>query len=163
MLRRSFLMTTALVPVAGCATISQTLNKNLAQIISDVSLIANGIGSILPQLSSLVGLSDAARSTIQDAIAGIKLVADQVKGIASTADGQPLIQRLETYLNAIVSALAMLPLPPQISVILQAATVLLPIIETLVGLLIKPSASRFGSSMSPDAARLVLASWSPKK
>jgi hypothetical protein len=149
--------------VAGCATLSQTFSKTLAQIVSDVSLIANGIGSILPQLSALAGLSDSARTTIQAAIAGIKLVADQIKGIASTADGQPLIQQLEGYLNAIISALAMLPLPPQISVILQAAMVLLPILEALVGLLMKPAANRFGSAMSPDAARLVLASWAPKK
>ncbi len=161
MLRRSFLMTTALVSVAGCATLSQTFNKNLAQIISDVSLIANGVGSLLPQIAALTGLSAAAITTIQQAITAIKSIADQIKGISSTADAQPLVQRIESYLNTIVGALAVLPLPPPISVILQAATVLLPIVEALVGMLV--TAKPMAGTMSPDSARLILAGAAPKK
>jgi hypothetical protein len=167
MLRRNFLIaTTAIVPITGCSTIAQTFDSKLSLLVSDVTLIANGVSSLLPTIGSIAGLSDTVKSTIQLAIDGIREVANQIKGVTSTAAGQPWIQKLETYLNAIVSALSMLPLPPQVSVILQAATVLLPILETIVGLLtnLTPATARVQSgAMSPDAARAALALAAAKK
>lgn len=164
MLRRSFLLSAT--ALTGCASVAQTFDSKLAQVVSDVSLIARGIGQIVPQVMSFTSLTPTGVAAIQQAAADIAMVADQIKSVTSIAAAQPWVQKLETYLNTIVTILAAMPLPPQISVALQAATVLLPVIEMLVGLLtnINPAAGRFQTgAMSPDQARLVLAGSAAKK
>ena len=140
----------------GCAN----ANQIAATVASDASLIATGLQGALANISTLniSGLTADKMQTIGLALVGLKSVASALALATTTAQAQPLVQQLETDLNAIVGALAALPLPPQISVALQAAAILLPVIEAAVGMVIptpRPTAPA-PQHLTPDQARLIL-------
>ena len=161
MQRRIFVLSSPLF-LAGCLT---GPDKAIATVASDAKLIANGLAGALSQLGSLgiPGLTPAIVAQVGTAIAGITSVADALAGVSTQAEAQPLVAKIETYLNAVVGALAMLPLPPAIALPLQAATILLPIIEALVGMVFRAppqaagAARRAAPPLTPDEARLILA------
>jgi hypothetical protein len=146
----------ALAPLlAACA--GKTVDQSIATVVTDVSTIANGLQGTLTQLGALgvAGLTPAIVSTVGNYVADLQQVATQVSGATTTAAAQPLVQKVETYVNTIVSTLALIPLPPPISTALQAAAILLPVIEVAVGLLVPPT-NGASPGMTPDQARLVL-------
>jgi hypothetical protein len=165
--RRSLLSAVAAAPLlSACAA---TIDQNVQNVISDVNILANGLRGMIPQLTALnlPGLTSNVMGTVDAAIAGIQSVAAAVSAVTTTAAAQPLIQKIETYLNTIVGALAPLALllPPPIGLIVTAATILLPVIEIAVGLLVNNvktmpvAASRQGAArvtMTADQARIVL-------
>ena len=110
---------------------------------------------LIPQLVSLniPGVTPAIVATVSDAVAGAQSVAQALKGVLTQAAAQTLVKKLETYVNAVVTALAGLPLPGVLSTIVQAAAVLLPVIETTIGLFV---ASAPKGGMSAAEARVVL-------
>lgn len=157
MLRRNLLLCTALVPVAACATLDTTL----ATVAADTNTIALGLKGVLAQLGTLniPGLTTSVMATVGTAISSLQSVAAAIAGTTTTAAAQPLVQKIESYVNTVVGALALLPLPPPISTALEAAAILLPLIETAVGLatnsVMRPRGVMPG--MTPDQARLILA------
>lgn len=157
MLRRAFLVA---VPLGACSTIT---DSGVGKIAQDVNILATGLNGVLTQLGniSILGLTPAIMSTVGSAIASIQALAVSISTATSTAAAQPLVQKIETYVNTVVSALAVLPLPPAIALALQAASILLPIIETAVGLLVtaKPM---LGNAMNPDEARIILRGYALK-
>lgn len=155
MLRRSFIISSSALGLAAC----QTVDKNVAIVAADAKIITNGLAGILPQLGALgIGIP----AEVATALASLQSVADSLGAATTVASAQPLVQKIETYVNTIVGALAAIPLiPPPISLVLQAASILLPVLETAVGLVI----NSFGASakmrasargMSADQARLIL-------
>jgi hypothetical protein len=155
--RRRLLSATAIVPVVvalnACAGL--TASQVAAQAVSDVKLIASGLAGALPSLGTAAGIPVATVAAVGQAIANIQTVADGVASAASNIDAQPLVQQLESLLNGAVGALAGLALPPPFGPALTAAMALLPVIESVVGLLTAPKAA--ASAMSPDTAREILA------
>jgi hypothetical protein len=154
MIRRHILIgllaTTAL---AGCNT--PVTDKTVAAVASDISIIAAGLQGVIGPLSAVVNIDPTTLATAKMAINGIADIAKAMSSVTDVAGTQPLVQKLETYLNMAVSALATVPLlPPTITIALQAASILLPVIESLVGLAMQ--APRAGNAMSPAEARLVL-------
>lgn len=161
MKRRSLLFgTTSFFGLAACAGTDQTVKI----VATDVQLIANGLQGILPNLGTLAGLSPESLATIANALADLQQVASAIAQTSTTAEEKPLVQKVEAYVNTIVSILAAIPLiPPPISTVLQAAAILLPIIETAVGLVVQnPPRVRGGTPMTADQARLILGASAAK-
>lgn len=153
--RRNFLVAAPLF-LAACQT-TTPFDQTLAKVVSDVNILATGLKGVLTQLTTtnVLGLTSTVLNTITTAISNIQAIAGAIGQVTSIAATQPLIQKIESYVNTVVAALAALPLPPAIAMALQAASILLPIIETAVGLLVtaKPM---LGSTMNGDEARIIL-------
>jgi hypothetical protein len=128
------------VGIVGCAGL--TTNQVLSQAAADANAIAQGLKNILPQIGALAGVSPATVATVGQAIADIQTVAAAITGATTAGAAQPSVVQLETDLNAIVAALASLTvIPPPISTALMAASILLPLIETAVGMVVPAQAS----------------------
>jgi hypothetical protein len=143
--------------LGACA--SQPVDTTLATVAADVNTIAAGLKGVLTQLGtmSIAGLTPAIVSTVGTAIANIQSVAAAVSTATTTAAVQPLVQKIETYLNAVISALAAILLRPPISTALQAAAILLPVVEAAIGLVTNAVPMQMGASaMTADQARLIL-------
>lgn len=153
MYRRSILIGSFALLV-GCNNPPGT-NKTVAQVANDVNVIAAGLQGVLTQLGPMTGINSDTLIKVSTAIAGIQSIAKSISQVSDVASAQPLVQQLETYLNTIVSVLAAVPfLPPPVTMALQAASILLPVIETLLGMFV--SAKPMLSTMTPDQARLIL-------
>lgn len=161
MISRRTLMTmtssVALLALAGCSSMARSgLAK---QVVDDVAAIAGGLQAVLGPLSTIVGISPSTLATVSNLVSGITAVAQQVSAATTTSAAQPLVQQIEADVNAVVAALASLPLPPQISMALMAAQVLLPLIEAAVNLVITPAPPKaVASGMTPNGARIYLKS-----
>ena len=70
---------------------------------------------------------------------------------------QPVVAQIIQDINAALGVAAALPLPPPIQQLLVAASILVPVLESGVGLPVTVSASR--SSMTPAQARDYLKSF----
>jgi hypothetical protein len=143
--------------LAGCSTLTATTTLNTT-VISDVTTIANGLAGILPVIDTITGLSGTALSDIASAITDLQSLAAQFTTVTSISGAQPLVQQVETDINTVVAALAMVPvLPPMVEVALQAVNLLLPIIEAAVNLVVsRQLTQRSPAHMTPDQARRVL-------
>lgn len=133
--------------LAGCAT-----TQTPATVANDVALEAQSLSAVIPQLTA-AGVVVPVKAT--DALADLHNVAALIAATDSVGAAQPLVIRVEQDVNAFVGAMAGMPLPPPIPTVLQAAVVLLPIIESEVNLVVPAKAAPSG--MSPAQARLVLA------
>lgn len=151
MLRRAILA----APLAVAACNGAPPSQAIATVAQDVQIIASGLSKTLVQLSalSLPGLTPAILDICQTALTGLQGVAGTLVGVSAISDAQPLIVRVEGYVNAFVGALSILPLPPPIQTALIAATVLLPFIEASVNLIVPAKAA---PAMTADQARAVL-------
>jgi hypothetical protein len=96
-------------------------------------------------------------TVIGSALGSVQSVATALAKVTDKAAAQPLVTKLETYVNAFVSAAAGIPLlPPSIQLALQAASILLPVIEVAVGLVLPSAPKASAATMTPAQARLVL-------
>ena len=145
--------------LAGCAT-GQNAGATLQQAISDAELIANGLAAALPQLGKVFTAGVLAKASA--AIADIKTAAAAVAAAVSASAAQPAVAQLAAAVNGLVAALAGLPLPAPISTALAAAAVLLPIIESTVGMAITAVTAHALPAMTPGEARKVLAAMAAK-
>jgi len=73
---------------------------------------------------------------------------------ATTATAQPVVSRVEADVNAVIAVLAGLPLPAPLPTVLEAASVLLPIIEAAVGMTTLVGITP--ATMTPRQARAAL-------
>lgn len=119
---------------------------------SDANIIATGLKADLPAIATIQGVSPATVASIGALVADIQTISSTITAASSATTALPSVQQLEADFNGIASALSALPLPPQVASVLQAASVLLPLIEMSVGLVVSPRAE----SMTPDAARAIL-------
>jgi hypothetical protein len=141
MLRRNILAV-SLAPLAlgACAGGNLPSSQSIAIVAQDVKIIASGLSKAFTQIQALnmPGLTPKLMDVCQQALTGIQSVADAMSGVTTVADAQPLVVKVEGYVNAFIGALSVLPLPPTIQTALIAATILLPIIETAVNLAMPP-------------------------
>lgn len=159
--RREVLRTGAIgapaILLVGCNGL--TANQAIGQAAQDAATIAAGLKGSLTSLAALniQGLTPDKLQAVGLAVAGIQTVATALSMASSSSQARPLVQQLEADLNAVVDTLAGLPLPPQISLPLQAAAILLPVIETAVGMAVtqlNPPAAAV--AMTADQARAIL-------
>lgn len=166
--RRLFLAAAlAAIPAAGtlggCATVAQNIDSTLKRIVDDTDTLAKGLSALVPSLSSVAGLSSETQALISATVLNVQTVADQVGAVSSVASAKPLVEKIETYVNTIVGALAALgpALPTPVSTILQAASILLPIIEIAVGIAVPAAAAKPG--LDADWARGYLKAITPPR
>ena len=156
--RRNLLTAAAVIApaalLAGCAT-GQTASQVTAQVLTDINLEASGLANALPLLTAAKGIPAAIVAKAQAIIARIQVAAASMSAQVTSAQAQATVTQIETDVNAVVGLLAGMPLPPAISGVLQAAVVLLPLIEAGVGLAVPVGAAP--SAMSAAQARMVLA------
>ena len=164
--RRTVLL--APLALAACNNPAQ-IDTVLATVVADAQTIAGGLQGMLPQLGALnlPGLTPAVMAIVGSAVADLQGVATSLQSVSAVASAQPLVQKIESYVNVIVSTLAALPLPPPISTILVAASVLLPVLESTVGLIVNSltpaTAKAAGSTMTAPTARLILKASAARK
>ncbi len=165
--RRRLLITTALVPLAACGGVV-TPNPNptpgpsgdLSVLIGEVSdLTAGLVDKLLPLLGTVADLSPETAAKIRGGAATTQALAGQVAEVLSIDDAKPLVQQIGPIALQIVSALAGLPgMPLEVSLLLSAVSVLVPIITNMVGLSLPRAMPRFAGyrEMTPEQARTVL-------
>lgn len=138
----------------------QNFSGIATQVASDVGLIATAFQAALPNFAKIVGISPTQLATINADVTDLVQVSGEIAKVAGDNQAQPLVQRVEGDVNGIVGVLAGLPLPAPISTALEAAGVLLPVIEAAVGLVVTPPTATAlyaaHSHMTPDQARAVL-------
>lgn len=160
----------AVIVLAGCsnfASVEQTVG-------ADANLLASGLSTSLASLAALKGipgLTPDVVAKVQTALGAVQAIAAALQNAGSQAQGQALVQQLETAVNTIVAALTVLPLPPQILLGVDAAAILLPIIETGINLAINAQTQAQASAaatqaqqvttVTPGAARSVSAVGTP--
>ena len=93
---------------------------------------------VFASLSGVKGINADLLIQVGVYVQDIKAAAASLQAASSTA-APGLVNQIEAAVNAVIGALAALPLPPPISTALQAASILLPIIETAVGMIVQPS------------------------
>lgn len=108
----------------------------------------------MPQLGLVTGLSTTVIDTATQAIVGLQSAADAVATADTLAAARPIVVRIASDVSAVISALSAVELPEALSRALQAAAVLLPIIEAAVGLAAPAGAAT--SAMTPAQARAAL-------
>lgn len=153
--RRIFLLgSTALV--GGCTL---TVDQVVATASAYVNLIAAALPNTLKQLQALnVPWLTGDKVTIANAaIAGFQSVATSLGQASTQAVAQPLIQKLELYLMAFLTALPVALLPPPFGTIVSAAIILLPVVYTMVNLAVPTQLPAPTISLTTDQAATVLA------
>jgi hypothetical protein len=131
----------AAVSIAACSTNSdgtKTINApTVATVSADVSLVAGGLQNALKAAAAVPNLNipTDTLNIAQASLAGLQGAAQSIAGASSTAAAQPMVQQVETYVNAFVGAVSAVPgLPDSVRAYLQAANVLLPVIEIAVNM-----------------------------
>ncbi len=117
-------------------------------VVSDAGLIAAGLAGAFKDVSAVPGAVVAALTDLASA-------AEALADADTIAFAQPMVLRIEADMNALVAAVGALPLPANAASAIQAAQVLLTVIEAGVNLLVTASAAP--GAMTPQQARLVLA------
>lgn len=125
--------------LAACGT-----TTTVAAWASDASALATGLGNLLPQFSSITGLPTSASAAASTALAAAAALAKQLASTATSVTGASLLSQIEGYVNTAFQALSpffsLLPAP--FSTALTAINLLLPFVETALGMVTAPSAVR---------------------
>ncbi len=141
--------------VAGMLTACASTSDIPATVATDAGLIASGLAGAFASVS-------AVPSAVTTALSDMASAAQALGSADTTAAAQPLVQRIEADVNAVVAAVAALPgLPAGVSTAITAAQVLLAVIEAGVNLVV--SASAAPGTMTPAEARLILAGLAAKR
>jgi hypothetical protein len=140
--------------LAGCA--GQTSAQVTAAVASDVHTLAAALSAELPAATSVANAPAAQVSALEADVADIEKLSGQITTTMTAAAAQPTVQSIETDVNGAVAAASDIPgLPAQVTIALQAAQALLPVIEAGVNLFV-PAGGALHPAMAPDAALLVL-------
>lgn len=142
----------ALLSMSACA--GQTAAQVTQTVVTDANAIATGLAAELPALAALPGANTVAIAKAEADVADIQKVSSTLSTSLTASQAQPVIQKIEADVNALVAVGATLPLPPQVATAFQAAEVLLPVLETSVNLVAPVGASP--NAMTPEQALAVL-------
>jgi hypothetical protein len=151
MMRNILLATMLTLGVAACASTP-------SQIATDAATIDAGLSAELPAIARLAGINADTVTRLQTDLATVHAAATALAAVTVGQAPVSAVQILVTAVNDAVALATQPPLnaliPPQIETVFVAAHALLPAIEAAAGL----SAATTGTTMAPDAARLVLMS-----
>ena len=135
--RRTLLAFAALAPIAACAT--PPTQDQLKVLIGATQSLETQLQAALPGILPLIPNANDKANVIAS-FKALQLATDQIAAANSlTAPGTVAqVQAIETALNAIVSVAASIPMIPEpYHSGLIAASLLLPIIESAVGLIVQ--------------------------
>lgn len=142
-----------MVALVGCA--GQSASQVSARVVADVQLEANGLSNALTLLKAQKNIPPATLAKVAVFISGVQAAAASLQTTTALTSAQSTVIQIESNVNGVVSALTALPLPPTLSAVLEAATVLLPVIESGVNLAVPVGTPK--GSMGVGEARLILA------
>ena len=153
--RRTLLSTAALLPLAACA--GQTAAQVSAVIVTDLGNALKAIGNAVPAIAK------ADPALIPAAVqAQVVALAAQGAGVVSAVSASmtataaaPALAKAEADLNAVLSALAAVPMiPPPYSLIIAAAAVVAPMIEGYISGITGAAAAPASTSVRAMVARV---------
>jgi hypothetical protein len=150
-------------PFVMAVTCSSTLSAGEASaIITGAINIKTLVDEALPGLQPLIGAGDWANVQAADAaLGGVlgQLQAAQKAGSVSSSAAMSLVQAFETSLNTIVQVASTIPLiPAPFHGYLVAASMALPAIEAILGLVITPN-----TALAATVAAQKVSAAAPKK
>jgi hypothetical protein len=159
-LSRALLGSTALVAVSACTNLTPA--QIAQQALTDTQLLASGVAKIIPQLSTIPGITAAVQASATSIINKIDSAAGTLSATITNETAQPIEAQIEGYFDSLVTIMDTFGtlLPADINSILVAAEVLLPFILQTVGLPAPASAiysSAKATSMTVAQARVILA------
>lgn len=163
MIRRTVLA--ALAPFAfvamlvGCAG---TTSVTPYQVITDANTLIVALKTstqaLAAQVPPAIPADQAAR--IEGLLEQAQVLTNSLSGSTAATAAAPVVQQIETDLNGVVTTLAGMHLPAPYGTYVQAAAVLLPVLEAFVtsvsGAPVHPVAATAPGGMTPDHARLIL-------
>lgn len=156
MFTRRLLLTTAPIAVlAGCSSVGKIISA-APTIASDAQLIADALEAILPTIRTLSGISQAVYDKVAAVVASIKSTASAIASSGTGSSAASLVSSLVTGVGAVIAALGGIAMPSWVTVALDAAAALLPILKSAVGLATAPTAA-LAPAMTPAEARRILA------
>lgn len=144
--RRHILSAAAALPLAACGT------ATVQQIVSDADVIANDVTALLPDIKSIVGMTDSTFATISTAVASVK----SGLGVVETAVGAGLTtvqSQVQTGMAAVSAALSGFKVPAWVNTILGAAEAALPFVLKIAG--VSPGAAKPGGLTYPQAMKIL--------
>lgn len=168
---RRLLAVTAVAATALLAACGTATNSAVATAAGYASTIAGGLNGALPTIASITGINPSTVTQIRGYIAELQVAAGGLRTAASNSAAQPFVQQVETDVNSIVASLSTIPvcgsttaspsgacLPADVNLALQAAQVLLPPIEQVIGMVATPKtqARALAIPMSPATAECIL-------
>lgn len=151
--RRNFLLaSTALLGLTGCK--GSSISGSISTVAGDVADLGKAFAGAIP--AALNGLVDAPTlSKVNSWIGTINNVAGQLTALPSGSNTVSLGKQIEDAVNGVLAVAApLLAAVPTVGPILSAAAVLLPVIETGLGMIVNIAPKAGG--MSVAQARLVL-------
>jgi hypothetical protein len=160
--RRNLLAGTGLVVVGG---VLEACGNGTTPTVTPANVVTTAQNAIstLVNLASVEGpsLSPAQQSVVAtimaDANQAKTVVAQLQAGMTATA-GAPIVQQVETDLNNVVDAVAMVPLPPPYNAIIAAVALGLPILEGFLSTVMPATA---GASLAVLTARQKVVAAAP--
>lgn len=138
--RRAVFSTASMVALAACA--GQTAAQVSAQIVTDLNNAVTALGNVVPALAKADPklIPAAVQTQILAYAAQAQGVLASVSTSMTATAAAPALQQAEADLNAILDALAAVPLiPPPYAEIIAAAAVAAPMIEGYIATLIGPT------------------------
>lgn len=148
--------------LAACSSASTV---NPSQAIADAQTVTNGIAAVYASFVALYpsAVKPTDQTTVAADLAAAQIALSGLQGASGTLSTAATLEAVETDANAVVAVLAgVLPnvpgVPPEVAAGVEAARVLLPLIEGVVmqiqGVAVPAKMAAMG--MSPAHARLVL-------
>jgi hypothetical protein len=129
-------------------------NTTPYQVATDIATLANGVAGAAKVLAQDNVLPSSTLVTVDQDVSIIQAAALAVAQATAQSAQQTAVQQAADALNAVVNTLATAKgIPQEVQTALQAAEVLLPVIETEVGLQAPAGAA---TAMIPDQARGIL-------
>jgi hypothetical protein len=142
----------AMLAIAACGLTAEQITQD---VVTDAQVLGTGLAADSAAFSEL-GASPATVSTIQGDLADLNTEASALNTSLTTTAAQPIVTKIEGDLNAVVAATATISnLPTSLEMKLEAAEVLLPIIEVGVNLA-TPTAGAAMNQMTPAQALAIL-------
>ena len=155
MTRRELIRTTPFIAMAALSACSTaTVSSVSATVVSDVNLIGSALQTALPSLQILTGLNTTQASSVIPKVESIIGLAATFTTTVAQNTAQTIVTQINADFAALETALAGLPLPPNVSTVMAAIGVLLPVIDVAIGLAAPAMASP--GRMTPDEARVAL-------
>lgn len=146
-MRKLLLASAVLLSLAACAGQNGSPPAP-ASVAQDVSLLAQSLGAVVSELQGVT-----VPAALPTALADLQSVANAVAGADTVNAALPLVQRVESDVNA-VAAIPVAQLPAKAQTWLADARVLLPVIEAAVNMAVPAQADLNG--LTPDQARTQL-------
>ena len=153
--RRTFLLASATVPLAGCSTISGIIGNTTSsqQIVTALQAVATEITQVIPQLSQVPGFAGNTLTAVQQVVAEIQQVLSGVSSAITQGQGQSILIQVENYINDLAPlVLPFVSLIPGGSIIGMVVAAL-PAIEAAAGV-VASALSNLSKSIATSAPPL---------